>query len=92
MHLVWFKRDLRAYDHAALAEAARRGPVLPLYIAEPGYWSQPDASGCHWAFVPECLGELRTDLAGLGQPLVIRVGETVPVLSALLDRQPIESV
>ncbi len=54
MQLVWFKRDLRVYDHAALAEAARRGPVLPLYIAEPGYWSQPDASGRHWAFIAEC--------------------------------------
>jgi len=92
MQLVWFKRDLRAYDHAALAEAARRGPVLPLYIAEPGYWSQPDATGRQWAFVAECLDELQADLATLGQPLVIRFGEAVPVLSKLLNRLPIEAV
>jgi deoxyribodipyrimidine photo-lyase len=36
VQLVWFKRDLRVFDHAPLAQAARRGPVLPLYIAEPG--------------------------------------------------------
>jgi deoxyribodipyrimidine photo-lyase len=92
MQLVWLKRDLRVYDHAALAEAARRGPVLPLYIAEPGYWSMPDTSGRHWAFVAECLKELQADLAELGQPLVIRVGEAVPVLSELLNRLPIEAV
>lgn len=91
MHLVWFKRDLRVYDHAALAQAARRAPVLPLYIAEPGYWSQPDASGRHWAFIAECLGELQADLAALGQPLVIRVGEAIPVLTDLLNRLPIET-
>ncbi|QVL47676.1 MAG: deoxyribodipyrimidine photo-lyase [Thiocapsa sp.] len=92
MQLVWFKRDIRVYDHAALAEAARHGPVLPIYIAEPGYWSQPDASGRHWAFIAECLGELRADLAALGQPLVIRVGEAVPVLMELLNRLPIQAV
>jgi len=26
MHIVWFKRDLRIYDHEALAQAAKRGP------------------------------------------------------------------
>ncbi|RKT44147.1 FAD-binding domain-containing protein [Thiocapsa rosea] len=92
MQLVWFKRDLRVYDHAALAEAAGHGPVLPLYIAEPGYWSQPDSSGRHWAFIAECLVELQADLAALGQPLVIRVGEAIPVLNALLDRLPIQAV
>jgi deoxyribodipyrimidine photo-lyase len=92
MQLVWLKRDLRVYDHAALAEAARRGPVLPLYIAEPGYWSLPDTSGRHWVFVAECLDELRTDLAALGQPLVIRVGEAISVLTELLNRLPIQAV
>lgn len=39
MQLVWFKRDHRAYNHVALAEAARHVPVLRLSIVEPGYWS-----------------------------------------------------
>ena len=30
LQVVWFKRDLRVQDHAALAQAAQRGPVLPL--------------------------------------------------------------
>ena len=50
--LLWFKRDLRVSDHAALELAAKLpGAVLPVYIVEPDYWRQPDLSGRHWAFI-----------------------------------------
>ena len=81
--LVWFKRDLRAEDHAPLAAAAARGRVLPLYIAEPGLWAKPTMSGRQWAFVAEALAALRADLAALGAPLAVRTGEAVAVLEAL---------
>ncbi|MEM9602075.1 MAG: deoxyribodipyrimidine photo-lyase [Pseudomonadota bacterium] len=80
LQLVWFKRDLRVQDHAALAQAAAHGPVLPLYIAEPGLWALPDHAERQWAFIAETLAELREALAARGQPLVIRVGEAVPIL------------
>ncbi|MEM6376475.1 MAG: FAD-binding domain-containing protein [Pseudomonadota bacterium] len=83
MQILWFKRDLRAHDHAALAQAAARGPVLPLYVVESALWAERDMAGRHWAFIAECLSELRDDLAGLGQPLIIRVGEITDVLDAL---------
>lgn len=84
LHIVWFKRDLRIADHRPLAEAAAAaGPVLPLYIAEPGLWAEPDMAGRHWAFIAESLDELRADLARLGQPLVIRVGEAIAVLEEI---------
>ncbi|MCP9848340.1 FAD-binding domain-containing protein [Cyanobium sp. Morenito 9A2] len=81
--VVWFKRDLRIHDHAPLREAAGRGPVLPLYVAEPELWSLPDASGRQWAFCAESLADLRVQLAALGLPLVVRVGGAVEVLEAL---------
>lgn len=83
LQVVWFKRDLRAADHAALARAAEAGPVLPLYVAEPDFWAQPDASGRHWDFVAESLRALRDDLAALGQPLVIRRGAVRAVLDEI---------
>ncbi|MEM7508549.1 MAG: FAD-binding domain-containing protein [Pseudomonadota bacterium] len=87
LQVVWFKRDLRVRDHRALARAAEhgaaRGPVLPLYIVEPDLWAQPDSAGRHWDFVAESLRELQVDLAALGQPLAIRRGEAVEVLSDL---------
>ncbi len=84
--IVWFKRDLRVVDHACLAEAAARGPAIPLYVVEPELWAQPDAAARQWAFVSECLTELQADLAALGQPLVIRVGDAVEILEAFRAR------
>jgi deoxyribodipyrimidine photo-lyase len=92
LQIVWFKRDLRIRDHEPLSRAAAQGPVLPLYIVEPGLWRQPDASGRHWGFLREGLVCLREELAGLGQPLVIRQGDAVEVLRELIERYPVASV
>lgn len=82
--IVWFKRDLRVEDHAALAAAAAAGrPVLPLYVIEPALWAQPDYSGRHATFLHGCLRELRETLAALGAPLVIRIGAMPEVLEAI---------
>ena len=81
--LVWFKRDLRTHDHMPLLEAARRGPILPVYIAEPEYWQGADASGRQWEVVRESLLELREALHGLGLPLILRTGEAVAILDDL---------
>jgi deoxyribodipyrimidine photo-lyase len=84
--ILWFKRDLRLPDHAALTHAALRGPLIPLYIAEPGLWSQPDAAARHWAFVAESLAGLDAGLARHGLRLILRRGEATEVLSALTAR------
>ena len=78
--LLWFKRDLRVSDHPALSLLDSEDTVLPLYIVEPDYWALPDTSARQWAFTAECLEDLRTDLGGLGAPLVVRVGTAVQVL------------
>ncbi|MBM5801331.1 MAG: deoxyribodipyrimidine photo-lyase, partial [Cyanobacteria bacterium K_DeepCast_35m_m2_023] len=80
VQVVWFKRDLRSVDHAPLFEAAREGPVLPLYVVEPSLWQQVDASGRQWQFCRESLLELRAALTRLGTPLVVRVGAVETVL------------
>ena len=81
--ICWFKRDLRVCDHPALARAAALGPVIALYIIEPEAWAQPDASGRHYAFLQECLEGLRDDLAEIGLPLTLRVGDAVSTLEDL---------
>ena len=80
LQIVWFKRDLRVVDHRPLLEASQRGVVLPLYVAEPELWRQPDASDRQWQFCHEALLDLRDELAALGQPLVVRSGDVVEVL------------
>ena len=80
LQLVWFKRDLRLEDHRPLVEALAIGDVLPLYIVEPEFWLQLDASGRQWEFCREALLDLQKAMAALGQPLVIRCGDAVAVL------------
>lgn len=81
--LLWYRRDLRVVDHPALALAAAQGFVMPVYIVEPDYWQLPDTSARQWQFLAETLGDLRTALAALGQPLIIRMGQAVQVLETL---------
>ena len=92
LQLVWFKRDLRWVDHQPLIHALERGPVLPLYIVEPDFWRQPDASGRQWAFCREALIDLREGLAALGQPLVVRCGDAVEVLERARRQLGVEAL
>ena len=80
LQIVWFKRDLRTVDHQPLLQASQLGSVLPLLVVEPEFWRQEDASARHWAFFAEGIKELRSELALLGQPLVVRVGVVEHVL------------
>ena len=59
------------------------GAVLPLYIVEPRYWALPDTSARQWSFTAEALADLRGQLADIGAPLVVRVGDAVDVLARI---------
>ena len=81
--VVWFKRDLRLHDHAALSLAAANGPVLCLYVIEPSLWAQPDATRQHYEFILENLRELARALKNMGGRLHVRTGEVPEVLAQL---------
>lgn len=90
--LVWFKRDLRIDDHGPLADAARHGAVLPLYIIEPDYWQQRDTSVRQWLFIEQSLQLLDQQLSELGQPLLVIKGPATAVLRQLCQEFPIAQV
>ncbi|MFN8513947.1 MAG: FAD-binding domain-containing protein [Chloroflexia bacterium] len=92
IQLVWYRRDLRLADHAPLVRAARRGPVLPLFVAEPDLARRPDFGARHWTFARDSLRELRAALAALGQPLIVRTGSIATVLAALHEVAPISAI
>ena len=83
LQIVWFKRDLRLRDHAALVEAARLGPVLGLVVYEPSLWHQPDSSGRHAAFYADSLADLKRSADKIGLRLLFAQGEMPELLSAL---------
>jgi deoxyribodipyrimidine photo-lyase len=81
--VVWFKRDLRLHDHAALHHACHQGPVLCLYVIEPSLWAQPDAATQHYTFIAESLRDLRRSIQQLGGQLHVVCGEVPDVLARL---------
>ena len=86
--LVWFKRDLRWQDHAALAKACQRGPVRCIYVVEPELWLQPDAALQHFEFVRESLQILDDHLRTLGGCIEIHHGELPDVLNQIWQEAP----
>ncbi|MFN4184168.1 MAG: FAD-binding domain-containing protein [Hyphomonas sp.] len=93
VHVIWFKRDLRVHDHAALAAAAASGaPILPLYIFEPSYWALPEHSRRQFDFVRESLAELDAALMARGTALVVRTGNAIDVLAAIHRKHGIEAI
>ncbi|MBB6087118.1 FAD-binding domain-containing protein [Wenzhouxiangella marina] len=92
LQLVWFKRDLRVADHVPLVEAARRGPVLPVYVVEPELWAQPDTARRHQAFIAESLRDLDRALRAMGQGLLVQRGDVLEVFADLHRRFRIDAI
>lgn len=86
--VVWFKRDLRVADNAPLHAAAARGPVLCLYVIEPGLWREPDAATQHYQFILESLRDLYAELRRIGGQLQLVTGDMVAVLTRLHATAP----
>jgi deoxyribodipyrimidine photo-lyase len=86
--IVWFKRDLRLHDHAALIHAYQAGPVLCLYVVEPSVWAEPDEANQHYQFLLESLLELDNELQRHGGRLHVVSGEVPAVLNRLFALSP----
>ena len=90
--VVWFKRDLRLNDHAALSQALCHGPVLCLYIVEPSLWRSADAATQHYHFLLESLRDLYREFKRCGGLLQVVSGEAVEVLDRLYALKPFHSL
>ena len=77
MIVVWFRRDLRLADHPALAEAAARGPVLPVFVVDPRLHGRAERRD---AWIGATLAVLDADLRRRGARLVVRRGDPVAEL------------
>ncbi len=84
--IIWFRRDLRLHDHPALGAAVETGDgaVVPLYVLDPRLLGGRFASPNRTWFLLGALRALAADLADLGAPLVIRVGDPAAVVPAIV--------
>lgn len=81
LSIVWFRRDLRLRDQAALVAACRRGAVIPLFILDdetPRHRRMGAAS--RW-WLHHSLAALAEDLNALGSRLILRRGRAADVLA-----------
>jgi len=91
--VVWFKRDLRAHDHAPITAASELGePVIALYVVEDDYWQLPDTSYRQWAFARDSLADLDRQLASAGNQLTVIRGEMINVLQTLKRSHDIQRI
>ncbi len=90
--VVWFKKDLRIHDNAALAKAAEAGAVCCIYIVEPSIWQSPDASKQHYEFVLESLRDLYVALKKLGATLHVLTGEVCDIFARLHAHTPFDAI
>jgi deoxyribodipyrimidine photo-lyase len=75
--VVLFTRDLRVHDHPALAEAARGGPVVPLFVLDQALLTSDFARPNRVRFLVEALDDLHASLERLGTGLAVRRGDVV---------------
>ncbi|MDX3974278.1 deoxyribodipyrimidine photo-lyase [Shinella sp.] len=91
--IVWFRKDLRADDNAALAAAAETDrPVLALYIREPEKAGTGPLGAAQAWWLHHSLASLGKTLKGLGTPLVLRSGDADAVLDGLIAETDADAV
>ena len=90
--LVWFRRDLRIYDHEPLYRAARRGAVVPVFVFDRSLLHHPETGSARVAFMVNCLQHLDQDLRRLGGRLIVRSGDPVEVLPQLIEATQAEGI
>jgi deoxyribodipyrimidine photo-lyase len=91
--LVWFRRDLRAFDHAALHHALRNavqggGSVVCVFVFDTAILAALPRQDRRVRFIHASLPELDAELRKLGGGLIVRHGaarELIPRLAAELD-------
>ena len=86
--VVWFKRDLRVYDHAPLSLASIRGPIIAIYVYEPALIMALDYAAQHLGFINESLSELDSALQIRGCRLHRFHGDIISILGQVFIAAP----
>ncbi|WP_265561868.1 cryptochrome/photolyase family protein [Sphingomicrobium arenosum] len=83
--LVWFRRDLRLSDQAALAAAASEGPVVPVFVLDDETPGDRKLGGASRWWLHRSLEALGAALQEKGSRLILRRGRVDHVLPQLVE-------
>ena len=81
--IVWFRRDLRLADQAALLAAAGEGPVIPVYILDDDTAKHRKMGAASRWWLHHSLLALDDALQAKGSRLILRRGKSDEVLAAV---------
>lgn len=91
--VVWFRRDLRVQDNAALSYAARSaGEILPLFIFDETILGALPEQDPRLRFLANAIQALGDELRDLGVPLVILHGNPREIIRKLFRQHRIEAL
>ncbi|MCJ2177099.1 cryptochrome/photolyase family protein [Novosphingobium album (ex Hu et al. 2023)] len=83
--IVWLRRDLRLSDQPAIAEAAGKGPVIPVYVLDDETARHRAMGGASRWWLHHSLTSLDAALRGKGSRLILRRGRCEEILPALVE-------
>ncbi|MDD2792976.1 MAG: deoxyribodipyrimidine photo-lyase [Sediminibacterium sp.] len=94
INIMWFRRDLRLEDNAALYHALRAGlPVLPIFIFDRNILDQlENKADRRVEFIHAALEEMQSALAKMGASLLVEHGIPNTVFASLVQRYEIDTV
>jgi deoxyribodipyrimidine photo-lyase len=81
--IIWFRRDLRLADNAALAAAIRQGEVIPAFVLDPALLTSRRVGPKRVAWLAANRRELDRSLRARGSQLVVRRGDPAAELVKL---------
>ena len=92
--LVWFRRDLRNYDHAALYQALKQArQVYAVFVFDTGILAAlPDRQDRRVEFIWHSVQELKSTLQQAGGDLIVLHGEASILLPELAERLQVQAV
>jgi deoxyribodipyrimidine photo-lyase len=91
INLLWYKRDLRIYDHAPLKKALEMGlPTLLFYAFEPSVVNYPDWDIRHGRFIYQSLLDLEKRYENV--KISIFYGEILDILNDLKTHFTIKNI
>ncbi len=93
IQVLWFKKDLRLFDHAPLKEAIDQHlPLLLIYIFEPSLQKYPDWNIRHWQFIYQSIRQINEKLKNFNTQIHCFCAETQPVFDYILEQYHIKTV
>jgi deoxyribodipyrimidine photo-lyase len=94
VNIIWFRRDLRLYDNAALYHALKSGnPIIPVFIFDKNILDMlEDKADRRVEFIHSALEEMQEKLLKIESTLEVYYGTPIEVFETLVSKYLVEKV